>query len=81
MMDRLKLALAQSMGFFSTIMKTATINHNTVDLNEFTCGPRTIGRSRNKNRGVLFQLDLDNFKGASQNIVISTGMENSSHLV
>ena len=62
MMDRLKLTPAQSMGFSSTIMKTATINHNTVDLNEFTCSPRTIGRSRNKNRGVLFQLALDEFK-------------------
>ena len=61
MMDRLKLTPAQSMGFFSSIIKTGTINNNEVDLNEFTCSVNTIARSRNRNRGVLFQLAQEEF--------------------
>lgn len=62
MMDRLKMTPAMSMGFFSSIMKTGTINNNQADLNEFVCSPSTIVRSRNKNRSVLFQIALDEFK-------------------
>ena len=43
-------------------MRTATINKQNVNLSEFTCSTRTIARSRNKNRGVLFQLAQDEFK-------------------
>ena len=61
MMDRLKMTPAQSMGFFSSIIKTGTINNNKADLNEFICSTNTIVRSRKKNRGVLFQLAQDEF--------------------
>ena len=62
MMDRLKLTPSQSMGFFSSIIKTGTINNNQADLDEFVCSPSTIKRKRNKNRGVLFQIALDEFR-------------------
>ena len=62
MMDRLKLTPSQSMGFFSSIIKTGQINNNKADLGEFICSPSTIYKSRNRNRGVLFQLEQDEFK-------------------
>ena len=62
MMDRLKLTPAQAMGFFSSIVKTGTVNNNQVDLDEFTCSTNTIKRSRNKNRGVLMQLAVEEFQ-------------------
>ena len=61
MMDRLKLTPTQSFGFFSTIVKTGTIAGEKVDLNEFTCSTNTIARSRNRNRGLLFQLAREEF--------------------
>ena len=59
MMDRLKMTSSQAMGFFSSIVKTGTVNNNQADLNEFTCSPMTIVRSRNKNRGVLLELAME----------------------
>ena len=62
MMDRLKKTPSQSMGFFTSIIKTGTINNNQADLNEFVCSPSTIARSRNKNRGILFQIAQEEFR-------------------
>ena len=61
MMDRLKLTPSQSMGFFSSLIKTSTINDNSTDLSEFTCSVSSIYRSRNKNRSILFELAQEEF--------------------
>ena len=62
MMDRLKLTTNQSMGFFCNIMKTGTIDGKEVDLDEFSCSYTTIWTSRNRNRGILFQLAQEEFQ-------------------
>ena len=62
MMDRLKLTPNQSLGFFTSIVKTGTVDGKEVDLNEFTCSRSTVSRNRNKKRKKLLQLAIDEFQ-------------------
>ena len=61
MLDRLKMTSNSAMGIFSAVIKASTINGQQADLNEFTCSTSTLRRTRNDNRGVLFQMSMDEF--------------------
>ena len=61
MLDRLIMTSNSAMGIFSAVIKASTINGQQADLNEFTCSTSTLRRTRNDNRGVLFQMSMDEF--------------------